>query len=229
MIPNVAGWPHIVLEDRRDLVALYLPPGAPLGRWNIGEDRFREPVVTEGESVRLLFPGQPYEVTAFYDAGNGPGRAAGAYFPGARRRFYGWKVDISSPFARTSAGFDVIDEVLDIIVEPDLSYRWKDEDELANLVSLGLYSEAEAANLRATGERVIELVEAGLFPFDRSWQDWRAPAGLTLGAMPAGWQDLPVPQPYRPYSDERNPGRSALPASRRKRRTVSLKASGLSK
>lgn len=199
LVPNVAGWPHVVLEDSHDVVVLYLPAGTRLWRWNIEEGRFREPVVTEGESVRLLFSGQRYEVTAFFDAGAGPGRAASVYFPGASRRFYGWKVDMTSPFVRTAAGFDIVDEVLDIIIEPDLGYRWKDEDEMANLISLGLYSLEEAAELRAVGEQVIELVKPGAFPFDLGWAEWRAPAGITLGPEPAGWQFLPVPQPYRAY------------------------------
>jgi hypothetical protein len=229
MVPNVAGWPHIVLEDTPDLVSLYLPAGAHLWRWNIEERRFRNPVITTGESVRLLFPGRPFEVTAFYDAGRGPGRAAAAYFPGASRRFYGWKVDITSPFARTPAGFDVIDEVLDSIVEPDLSYRWKDEDEMANLVALGLYTLEEAAALRAAGERAIELVRAGAFPFDSSWKYWRAPSDLALGPLPAGWQFLPVPQPYRPYPLAGGIAGPDSSTSRRKRRTASLNASGRSK
>ena len=57
-VVNIAGWPYIVLRDTDDVVALYLPEGTKLWRWDIEEQRLREPRVTQGDSVRLLFPGQ---------------------------------------------------------------------------------------------------------------------------------------------------------------------------
>jgi hypothetical protein len=108
------------------------------------------------------------------------------YFPDGKGPFYGWKVDLASPYRRTAVGFDVTDEVLDIVVNPDRSYWWKDEDQLLQLIDLGIYSEVAAEEIRAAGE-VIELIDRHLPPFDEEWQTWRPPAGLAASEVPEGW------------------------------------------
>jgi hypothetical protein len=170
---NVAGWPHIVLEDSDNRVALYLPEGTKLWRWNVREGRFREPRITQGDSIRLFFPGKPYEVSLFYDTGSGPAPWVEFFFPGVCERFYGWKVDVTSPFARTEVGFDMIDETLDIMITPGRSSRWKDEDQMALFVELGIYTASEAEALHAIGDEVVEMVKRCEPPFDDEWQSWR--------------------------------------------------------
>ena len=210
--PNLPGWPYIVLEDSPDRVALYCPEGTPVWRWNILEARLREPYITAGESVRLLFPGKPYTVTLLFDTGTGPPPHVRYYFMGGQRmysgaslpswggkpyapegRFYGWKVDLISPITRNALGFDVSDAVLDIVVRPDRVYMWKDTDEMAQLVELGIYSQGEADELREAGQEVIHLIEQGLPPFDHEWVDWYAPPEAAfVPEAPDGWQLLPV-------------------------------------
>jgi hypothetical protein len=202
-VRSVTGWPHIVLSDTDERVAVYMPEGTPRWRWNVEEQRFRASRLSVGASVRLFFPGKRYEVTMFYDPGSGLGRAPWVqeFFGEAQPQgcFYGWKVDISSPFARTRVGFDMIDEVLDIVVRPNRTYYWRDEDELSQLVQAGFYSEAEAERLCEAGREVIELVEQREPPFDDDWTQWVPPLDLVMTEAPEGWQYLQVPPPYRPY------------------------------
>ena len=73
---------------------------------------------------------------------------------------------------------DTTDLALDVTVDPDGTWAWKDEDELAEAISLGVLDEAAAAELRAEGERVIAAK-----PWPTGWEDWRPPAGL--GAVAA--------------------------------------------
>jgi predicted RNA-binding protein associated with RNAse of E/G family len=156
--------------------------------------------VTQGDTIRLHFPGKRYEVSLFYETGTGPARPVQYYFPGIQARFYGWKVDITSPFARTALGFDIIDEVLDICVRPDRTFDWRDQDEMSEAVRLGIYTEAEAQELYAVGYEVEALIRAHAPPFDEEWQTWRPDADLLIGAVPEGWQYLPVPAPYRAWT-----------------------------
>jgi len=149
----------------------------------------------------------------FFETGTGPapvvkylflGEAPPAY-PAARiatgasqssrpsNRFYGWKVDLIAPFRRTSLGFDVVDEVLDIVVRRDRSYLWKDEDEMARFVELGIYSQAEDDVLHEAGREVIDLVNQSRSPFDDEWIGWKPPSKLRfVPEAPADWQYLPL-------------------------------------
>lgn len=113
-------------------------------------------------------------------------------------RFVDWYVNLEEPGVRWDdgavAGVDVIDQDLDVVVRPDRSWAWKDEDEFAErLAHPEHYWVPDEAAVRAEGERVIKQAEAGQFPFDGTWcdftppSDWFAPTDL-----PSGWDRPPV-------------------------------------
>ena len=65
------------------------------------------------------------------------------------------------------AGVDIVDQDLDVVVRPDLTWQWKDEDEFAERLAFPEhYWVSDEKAVRAEGERVIRLAEAGAFPFD---------------------------------------------------------------
>ena len=96
--------------------------------------------------------------------------------------FLGWYVNLQEPVRRTAIGFDTVDHVLDLWVEPDLTWRWKDEDELEAAVRVGRFTPEEAAAIRAEGERVV--VE---FPFPTGWEEWLPDPAWTVPPLPDGW------------------------------------------
>ena len=91
--------------------------------------------------------------------------------------FQNWYVNLELPVGRTTSTVDRVDGALDVHVEPDRSWAWKDEDEAAAAVDAGRYTAAQMAGLRAEGERMIALAEAGRFPFDGAWCDFRPEPG----------------------------------------------------
>ena len=44
--------------------------------------------------------------------------------------FAGWYVNLETPYTRHDVGVDATDLVLDIVVSPDRSWVWKDEEEM---------------------------------------------------------------------------------------------------
>ena len=105
-----------------------------------------------------------------------------------QEEFFGWYVNLEQPFARPPIGFDYMDQALDIVASPDLSeWRWKDEDELSEAMALGLISKERARELRAEGERVIEMMERRSPPFDGSWDGWRPDPAWPVPELPDGW------------------------------------------
>ncbi|WP_214325393.1 DUF402 domain-containing protein [Nonomuraea sediminis] len=89
--------------------------------------------------------------------------------------FKGWYVNLEQRVER-DGGIDVLDQELDILVNPDRDWRWKDEESFAAKIGHPAYwSLGEAERIRAEGERVTRLIEAAVFPFDGRWCDFEPP------------------------------------------------------
>jgi hypothetical protein len=113
-------------------------------------------------------------------------------------RFKEWYVNLEEPGVRwddgAAAGVDMTDQDLDIVVAPDRSWRWKDEDEFNERLTLPEhYWVRDGAEVWAEGRRVIKVIEAGDFPFDGTWCDWEPPASWAEPiTLPPGWDRPPV-------------------------------------
>lgn len=118
-----------------------------------------------------------------------PGAAhAVLWFFGTDNAFLGWYVNLETSCTRWSGGLDRRDLALDIWVDPDRSWRWKDEDEFDERTGHPDYwTEAEAAAIRTEGERVIALIEAGTYPFDGSLTDFKPEPDWAPSMLPPDW------------------------------------------
>ncbi len=170
--------PHVVVEDTADLVALYVPvgtlgkiavwDGSPIRGQADREWALRDHVWDTYRVLRLIQWGAAHSLELFWED--------------ATDAFAGWYVNIQEPLRRSRLGFDTDDLVLDVWVEPDGTWRWKDEDELEEAVRLRRFTAGQAASVRAEGERVVEAL-----PWPTGWEDWRPDPGWAAPALPDGW------------------------------------------
>lgn len=74
-------------------------------------------------------------------------------------------VNFERPPSWRDDGWDTCDLALDLVVEPDGSWRWKDEDEYEQSRRLGLITAAEHRSVQVAREEAVALVQArgGLF------------------------------------------------------------------
>jgi hypothetical protein len=103
--------------------------------------------------------------------------------------FNGYYVNLQAPLERSPAGFDTADYLLDLVVAPDLSWRWKDEDEFAIAIEHELISPVLLHAARAEGRRFIGEIEAGQWPFGHGLEAWRPEPGWTVPELPANWSE----------------------------------------
>ncbi len=146
------------------------------GRWSSGHALIHQPTGAAHAVLWLFAPGR---------------------LPGARPRFRGWYVNLEH---RTRRGddLDVADHELDLLVAPDRTWRWKDEESFARMTGHPAHWTAEeAVAIRAEGERVARLAEARAFPFDGTWCDFAPPRSWTAPPAP------PRPVPRLPGGAER--------------------------
>jgi hypothetical protein len=184
----------VVVDDGGHGLLVWLPVGAAWGRIRaadgrdhhdapidlLGVDATLGPQTWQDRNVLIWMPGdRPHSVWWFWDAHTG--------------EFEGWKGDLQDQPVRWddghAAGVDTADHALDVMVAPDRTWRWKDEEEFASRTGHPLYwSASEADAIRAEGERLAKLAEAEAFPFDGSWLDFHPdPAWQVPTRFPSGW------------------------------------------
>jgi hypothetical protein len=62
--------------------------------------------------------------------------------------------------------------------------EWKDQEEFAEVVQLGVFTHVEAAAIRAEGQRVIDTLDT-LLP--TGWESWKPDPSWPLPTLPTGW------------------------------------------
>jgi hypothetical protein len=91
-------------------------------------------------------------------------------------------VNLQEPLRPSPVGFDTRDQALDLVIDPDGSWRWKDEDHFAQAVERGRFTADEAAAIRAEGERVVAA-----WPFPTGWEGWMPDPRWPRPGLPDGW------------------------------------------
>jgi hypothetical protein len=128
-----------------------------------------------GGILRLTIPGAGYSVLLLRNAD-------GSLFK--------WYINLEDPMRRTKLGYDYEDNILDIFVEADLSsWSWKDEDELDEVVGLGIFAKEKAAALYEEGERAVAWLRSGKSPFN-AWINWKPDTSWQVPVLPEGWDVL---------------------------------------
>ncbi len=173
-----AARPATVVRDEPDLVVLYVPPGVvcavPVGpegeELEICDRPFELALRERGPSGVLSFawPGEPFAILRWTDP-------------------WAWYVNLQDPLRRTEIGFDTTDHALDVLIAPDGSWRFEDEDELERAVRLGLFTPADAERFRADGRRAVRRVLRRDPPFDRDWRSFLPDPSWPVPGLPEGW------------------------------------------
>lgn len=99
----------------------------------------------------------------------------------------GWYVNLQRPFRRTTVGIEAMDMMLDIVVEPDLTWRWKDDDEFADILSRQIFDHATGQLVRREAQEVIDRIEGLDPPFSEPWPSWRPDPGWPVPDLVDGW------------------------------------------
>lgn len=175
-------FPHRVVEDDGERAALYCPPGAAgkltrrlpgegyLERWVRPDTDPDDRVWHSAHVLRLVTVGASNTVEVYWDED---------------WALHGWYLNLVAPVRRSAVGFDTTDWVLDVWVDPDGTWRWKDEDELEQAIGLGVFDDEAAAHVRRAGEAAIAAR-----PWPTGWEGWRPDPAWAPPALPDDWHVL---------------------------------------
>ena len=104
--------------------------------------------------------------------------------------FKRWSVNLQSPLRRVRQGVQLHDYVLDIVVNPDMSWAWKDADEFEELIVRGFFGADLAMSIRDEAARVVRTIESVGRPFCDGRSDWRPDASWAVPRLPDDWFDV---------------------------------------
>jgi protein associated with RNAse G/E len=107
--------------------------------------------------------------------------------------FEGWYVNFQLPFRRTDWSIDTLDLEIDLIIEPDGSWRWKDEAEYQSGVWRGSIPADVAAEIEKARKEVLSLLSSGSRLFDRKWLEWQPDPKWEIPRLHPAWDSFVGP------------------------------------
>jgi len=184
--------PNLVIEETPErVVGLIVPGTVTRGPKNLVHERYVQDLLTTWELADWVWHTRRIlHLTTF-----GASHALDVHWDHATGAFVGWYVNLQEPLRRSPLGFDTFDQMLDIWIEPDGTWSWKDWDELVEAEQAGLFSAAEAEAIRAQGRRVIDSLGT-LLP--TGWEAWQPDPSWQPPALPDGWDRLDDVDVMRP-------------------------------
>lgn len=163
--------PVRVIEDTDDELVVYVSEGTqysfPPGGWPFAE---QHPWAAQGGFIGhgiliVQRPGAAYSIWHFWKEED--------------RHFAGWYVNMQEPSRRDGISYVTQDHELDIWIEPDGTWAWKDEQELEDWVSRGRFTREEVTEIRRVGEQVLAE-----WPFPTGWENWEPDASWPVPVIP---------------------------------------------
>jgi hypothetical protein len=80
--------------------------------------------------------------------------------------------------------------MLDVLVQPDGQWSWKDEDDLQAMIDRCLIDDATVAKVRDAGLEVVRRSTEGAEPFCDPWPAWTPDPSWPIPVLPDDWEEL---------------------------------------
>ena len=188
--------PVTVVDDLPSHIALYSHPGAPIvtrgveNRRSLGlseridlmvqmldpnEGEFRVATSSDNHVLTITPRDSWHSVMLFWSSD---------------WQFKIWYVNLQSPLRRVRHGVQLHDYVLDIVVNPDMSWTWKDVEEFEELVARGFLGVDHVSSIRAEAARLVRTIGSVEPPFCDGWEDWRPDRSWPIPQLPKDWFDV---------------------------------------
>lgn len=101
-----------------------------------------------------------------------------------RRTFTGWYVNFEKPLTLDSKGLETMDLLLDLLIGPDGSARWKDRDSFDSAVERGLHPGDLLSTLEAAGRTMLAQHLRAQGPFHPMWRAWQPEPAWSMPELP---------------------------------------------
>jgi protein associated with RNAse G/E len=105
-------------------------------------------------------------------------------------RFIGYYVNFQYPYCRTHCGIDALDLELDLNIDPDLNFRWKDESDYQKAIECGMISSECIQGIEVARLEILDQLEKRRYPFDGTWLGWSPDPDWLPPKLPKNWDQV---------------------------------------
>jgi protein associated with RNAse G/E len=150
--------------------------GSPWDRWHDTMHNTLDVQIHEWHTNRFLILLEPQRYFAtFY------------IWEQASGEFQYYYINFQLPFVRSTFGFDTLDLDLDILVDLENKWEWKDVDDYQHGIRSGGITAEWVDGIEKAKDEVFARIEKSMYPLDRSWLEWRPDASWPKTRLPANW------------------------------------------
>jgi len=99
-------------------------------------------------------------------------------------------INFQLPFQRSHCGIDTLDLDLDLIINPDFSFRWKDEDDYQKAIDNEVIMPEWMQEIEIAKKEIFNKLEKRQYPYDGSWLNWMPDPGWSPPKLPENWDKI---------------------------------------
>ena len=184
--------PVIVVKDTPEEMCVTLLPGtecvAPEGyldgkdsakrRWSFKEKDWKlENYAWRTNRLLILLEPDTYYSTMFF-------------WRADSNDFLLYYINFQLPFQRSHCGIDTLDLDLDLIINPDFSFRWKDEDDYQKAIDHEVIMPEWTQAIEIAKNEIFNKLEKRQYPYDGSWLNWMPDPNWLPPKLPKNWDKI---------------------------------------
>jgi hypothetical protein len=186
----------IVVKDDDYETILLLMPGAqcayPEGyfRWKRGDyslgTRWQE--ARRNDWTLRLFSWQTHRIMMFLE----PEKyySCWLFWDHTRGQFTSYYINFQLPFQRSALGFDTLDLDLDLVIDPQMCWHWKDEQDYREGIQEGGILPTWVKGIETSLPEVFQRIDRRTPPLDGSWLNWRPDKAWKPTCLSEGWDKI---------------------------------------
>ena len=184
--------PVIVVKDTPEEMCVTLLPGtecvAPEGyldgkdstkrRWSFKEKDWKlENYAWRTNRLLILLEPDTYYSTMFF-------------WRADSNDFLLYYINFQLPFQRSHCGIDTLDLDLDLIINPDFSFQWKDEDDYQKAIDHEVIMPEWTQAIEIAKKEIFNKLEKRQYPYDGSWLNWMPDPNWLPPKLPKNWDKI---------------------------------------
>lgn len=181
------AYPVTIVQDTPELIAYFLRAGT-VGKNT--DHRVTPAEMLDADSIRIVDRQWKRTDVLMLVV---PEEAFGVYFmwESGTKKLDCVYINLQDPIQRTRIGFDTMDNILDVVISPDLNeWNWKDEDEFEAAQKVGVYSIERAQQIRKDGEKAVDLVLSQRRAMYEKWKLWEPDSQWGLPILSPQWERI---------------------------------------